>query len=103
MEEKKTYRLEEMLDSMKDSIDNIASVIAKQKRLLEIVGDSPDAEDFADFIEASEKQIEDYEEQKEKLLERKSKLDFVIKSAKENEATDTLVNNFMDAIGMFDN
>ncbi len=102
MEENKIYRLEEMLDSMKDSIDNIASVIAKQKRLLEIVGDAPDAEDFADFIEASEKQIEDYEEQKEKLLGRKSKLDFVIKSAKENEATDVLVNNFMDAIGMFD-
>lgn len=103
MEEKRFFRLEEMADSMSATIDNIVEVKNQQHELIDIVKESDKAEDFAQFIDETEKQIEKMEEQQESIVVQMSYLKDVIKSCKESEEKMELIENFMKAIRMFEN
>lgn len=103
MEEKRFFRLEEMADSMDATIDNIAEVRNQQHELIDIIKESDKAEDFSQFIDETEKQIEKMEEQQESIAVQMSYLKDVIKSCKESEEKMELIEKFMKAIRMFEN
>lgn len=103
MEEKRFFRLEEMADSMNATIDNIVEVRNQQHELIDIIKESDKAEDFAQFIDETEKQIEKMEEQQESIVVQMSYLKDVIKSCKESEEKMELIEKFMKAIRMFEN
>ena len=64
------YRLQEMSDSMQDSLKNIDKVKEEQKGLIEIIEKSDRYEDYKDFIEELKKQIDSMSKQKENLEKR---------------------------------
>lgn len=103
MEEKRFFRLEEMADSMSSTIDNIVEVRNQQHELIDIIKESDKAEDFAQFIDETEKQIEKMEGQQESIVVQMSYLKDVIKSCKESEEKMELIEKFMKAIRMFEN
>ena len=99
--ENKIYRLEEMLEAMNASRDNLCDVINQQSKLIEIVRVSEDAKQFEQFISESEVQLNELKSQFDMLSIRIKSLydfiEFVKKSSEFSEATTLL----FDALGMF--
>lgn len=99
--ENKVYRLEEMYDSMKDSIDNVNKVIDEQRHLLDVIKSAHD-ERFDAFVKASEEQIDNLVSQVKTLSYRMALLMSVIVLCKDDEEKAKCVSTFIAAIGMFD-
>lgn len=96
------YRFEEMHDAMKLSIENIDKVISQQTQLINIVEDSG-KEELQDFVEDSKKQLEQLEEQKQKLIVRSILLAKVIEDSRNNEDVKSTVSILAEILGMFNN
>lgn len=97
----KIFRLEEMLDSMRDSLDNLNSVIAQQSSLLDVVAASAAAEDFDAFMQELKTQMSALESQNISLTERTNKLEKFIVFAKTNEEFSEMTTSLLDALGVF--
>lgn len=95
------FRLEEMLDSMRASIENIKGVKKQQEELIEIVENSDKKEDFKDFIDESKKQIDSLGVQILELSDRVSVWEEIINECYTNDSSKELINKFVYAIKMF--
>ena len=101
--EEQTYRLEEMCDAMKQSLDNCSLVIEQQDELIKIVLASEKATNFRNFISDSEKQLERLKEQKSTLSVRQDMLKQVVDACKENKEIARIVTMLVIALGVFSN
>ena len=99
--EDKVYRLKEMHDSMKQSLDNISKVKAQQVALISLLKQYA-AEKFAEFISELEEQINKIDEQTKTLIARFELLTQVLNKCDENEDCEHLVNTLLNALGLFD-
>lgn len=63
-------RLDEMYESMKESVKNIQSVIEQQRELLSVLENSEKKEIFSKFIEGVTDQIDEFTHQIDELNER---------------------------------
>ena len=97
----KIVMLEEMIDSMKQSKENGARLIAQQTKLIDILVKSEDGE-FKELIEATKQQNEKLEDQIEVIDYRLGLFDHILKEC-EKDTEKALVLNVLDAFGIFDN
>lgn len=101
MNESLTYRLEEMVDAMEESLDNLKRITEQQKLLIKVVEESEESENFKEFIEDSKKQIENFVEQNEKLTLKKQSIEEIVSECKADAKTDSIVTNLLTALGIF--
>lgn len=99
--EKLTYRLEEMSDSMQQSVDNALSVKHEQVLLIDCLSTSAQADTFKDLIESCKLQIDELEKQITTLCIRKQLLDNVVNECKQNEKIENIVSTLLKALGVF--
>lgn len=99
--EDRTYRLQEMLESMSNAIDNANEVKDQQNDLIQLIESSKDVEKFEKFIEELKEQIKDIEQQLTKLESRKEFLAKVVDECKHNDIKE-VVNYLIYALGMFE-
>lgn len=96
------YRLEEMEDAMQQSIDNIEKINKQQNKLLDIIKEKEEnAKEFEDFIEDTNKQIKQMEEQKNQLVIKKEVLTLIIAECKENKLVSRFISMLSFVIGLF--
>lgn len=102
-EESNLYRLNEMLDAMRHSIDNARDVKAQQEELIDVVKGSEKADKFKVFIKDMTKQIENLEEQIAELDMRTVALDRVCSYLEDeaDENTKSLFDDLLNALGVF--
>ena len=100
--DEKLVRLEEMKDSMKESIENVKKVIDQQTLLIEIIEASEKSEEFKEFCEQLRQQIEKLSEQKTTLLHRKDLLDALLMECNERETSRLTVRKLLDLFGIFE-
>lgn len=98
-----TYRLAEMADAMRQSMQNAINVSKEQNVLIEIVLASSKAKDFEDFVKNIEAQIDDINKQVVTLDVRAGLLDKVVDACKANEETARIVSMLLKALGVFEN
>lgn len=101
--ENQTYRLEEMSDAMKKSIDNAKKICEEQQLLIDVVRASEHSEKFDDFVKNVETQIEDINSQIETLTVRSSLLDQVVIICKESDEAAKMTSMLLKALGVFEN
>lgn len=99
--EDKTYRLEEMHDSMNESINNVNVVEEQQKTLIEVVKASDKAECFEAFCKEIDDQLAELSEKKKKLIYRAELLGEVIDEIKVDEKCKNVVMKLLDAFNVF--
>ena len=93
--------LEETLDSMKASLDNLQKVQKEQVELIEIVTKAEKKDWCEDFIKEEKEQLGKLQQQKEELNKRKEHLQNVIVKCNENPDIKDVVEEFMIAFGIF--
>lgn len=98
-----TYRLEETLDAMSQSMMNLRNVKDQQIALLNLVRVSDQAEEFKEFLEESEEQLTRLNEQEAKLYTKIELLKQVIDAAKANEEIAKTTTLLLMSLGVFDN
>lgn len=95
-------RLEEMSESMKQSIDNANKVYDEQQVLIEVVKSSDKADKFQKLTETLSKQCNDLKSQVDTLTFRAGLLDEIVEKCKDNESNKDLVNKVLKALGVFE-
>jgi len=98
--ELKTYRLEEMLDAMKNSLENAKKVKAEEEDLVAIIEEHA-AEKFADFIKAQRESINNLSKQIETLENRATSLDTVVARCKDDSSFAEGITMLLNALGVF--
>lgn len=98
----KLTRLEEMKDSMEESLRNIDKVMEQQQMLIDVVESSDKAENFKDFCEQLKSQIEDLKSQKSTLLHRKDLLESLLYESKKLETSKLTIIKLLDLFGIFE-
>ena len=101
--ESKLYRLEEMLETMEQSIANAKDVKNQQFNLSQLIKSSDKAEEFKEFTDGLDETTKTMVENIKKLEEKKDRLVTVIGKAKVDSVFESFLNDFMDVIGMFEN
>lgn len=101
-ENSKLYRLEEMSDSMTQSIENAHKVVKEQKALIALVKSSDKAKDFESFVKELDTNTTATCDQIKKLIARKDKLEEAIKLCKNNKQNEDVMNLLLDAFGIFE-
>lgn len=99
--ETQCYRLVEMADSVKDSIESAKKVRNQQQKLAEILRTSEHAEEFKEFVENVGKSNESLNAQITELEQRLEKLEVVNAAIEKSETFDKLVDALIFALGMF--
>ena len=97
------YRFEEMVDSMKQSIDNIDKVINEQTDLIEMIESHDADKKFEEMCTKLREQLDTYKNQQDTLKHRCELLGYVVNTCKENEELTKLICTFATALGMFEN
>lgn len=100
--EEKLMMLEEMEESMEESLDNIVKVAKQQNALIEVIETSSKAEEFKEFCGELKTQLQDLDKQRSKLLQRKDILHSIIAECKESETSKILVKKMLDVFGIFE-
>lgn len=100
------YRLEEMEDSMQQSIDNIEKINKQQNKLISIIENyekdiEEDKKEFVKFISETKEQIKQLEEQKNQLKVKKEILNLIIAECKENKLVSRFISMLSFVIGLF--
>lgn len=98
----KLYRLEEMSDSMGQTIEHVRKLTREQEALLAVIKASNKAKDFASFIKEMDDTIVNNYKQIEKLLSRKETLDKAIKACKNDKKCEDVMNLLLVAFGIFE-
>ena len=95
------YRLEEMSESMIQSLANLEKVKNEQLELCQILESTETKNDFKSFIDATRLQNENLSNQIGTLSIRQSQLNECINRCKENEEIKAAVMLLIDALGVF--
>lgn len=95
------YRLEEMSESMIQSLANLEKVKNEQLELCRILESTITVNDFTNFINATRQQNENLSNQIGTLSTRQSQLNECINRCKENEEIKSAVMLLIDALGVF--
>lgn len=95
------YRLEEMSESMIQSLANLEKVTNEQLELCQILESTKTVSDFKSFIDATRLQNENLSNQIGTLSVRQSQLNECINRCKENEEIKAAVMLLIDALGVF--
>lgn len=95
------YRLEEMSESMIQSLANLEKVTNEQLELCQILESTKTVSDFKSFIDATRLQNENLSTQIGTLSVRQSQLNECINRCKENEEIKSAVMLLIDALGVF--
>lgn len=95
------FRLEEMSESMIQSISNIEKISNEQIELCHILEEAETENDFTAFIEATKRQTENLSSQVGTLANRQALLNQVIVKCKKNEEIKQVVLQLVDALGIF--
>lgn len=104
-----TYRFEEMIEALEQSINNIDVVAKQQSQLAEIVSaathdyEEKEKKPFDDFIEGMENQNKNLKEQKETLIAKKELIKQVVERCKNDEEHAKTVSILVEALGIFKN
>lgn len=99
--ESKLYRMIEMLDAMKASLENAKKVKSEQELLIKVLKESEYVETFKEFIESEEKQNEDLGSQIMTLELRAELLEQAIDACKANTEIEKAMTLVLDALGVF--
>lgn len=94
------YKLEEMLEDMNQSINNLNEVIIKQIELNDIIKESSKKEDFEDFLKSSEESIERMSDQIKELNNRRTLLSQIITEVKDNTVDKDTLGKLMNLLGL---
>lgn len=97
----KLFQLEEMSESMIQSIANVEKISNEQIELCSILENAETENDFTSFIEATRRQTENLSRQVATLAERQSLLNQVIVKCHENHEIEEAVMQLVDALGVF--
>lgn len=98
--ENKLYRLEEMVDNMKQSLNNVSKVINEQQYLVDALKSLND-EKFTMLITESEKQIDNLQKQQSILIERQQCLEELCNECRDNEEKTNILNKLLFSLGVF--
>lgn len=101
-ENSKLYRLEEMSDSMTQSIDHVRKITQEQEELLAVVKISDKAKTFESFIKEMDETIINNYKQIEVLIGRRDALDKVIKICKNDENCEEAMTLLLNAFSIFE-
>ena len=96
------FRLEEMVDAMCASKDNLVKVRSEQAYLIEKL-ESLNDEKLAALVKSMQGQVANLDKQELKLTAKIEDMKSVVEKAKANPDYEAFLNQFVDAIGMFDN
>lgn len=96
------FRLEEMVDAMRASKDNLIKVRSEQAYLIEKL-ESLNDEKLAALVKSMQGQVANFDKQELKLNAKIEDMKAVVEKAKANPDYEAFLNQFIDAIGMFDN
>ena len=97
--EDKIFRLEEMKDSMKESVANGRKVAEQNEELLKILREV-NSDKLGTFVEDSEKQLETLKKSLDELDKRIETLEKVLEYC-ENEDIKIAINTLIEALGIF--
>ena len=97
----KLYRLEEMLDSIEASLDNIKTVKTQQEHLLKLVEDNDEKHEFEEFLKESKEQLEKLSKQFIELSTRYTFLKAVVEKCKNDKKVEEIIDQLILGIGMF--
>lgn len=101
-EESNLFRLDEMLDAMKKSINNAREVKVQQAELIDVIKTSDKAKDFDDFIKDMLEQQTNLEEQIAELDVRINSLGRVCAMLQDaDEETSSYFDDLLTALGVF--
>ena len=95
------FRLEEMFDEMKKSMENVKDVVKKQEHLIEVLEKSKEKDDFKDFITSMKEEIKKIEESKITLARRIDCIRDVIDDCHEDEGKKITVLDLLEGLGVF--
>lgn len=98
----KIYRIEEMIDSMNQSIENIDDVIAMQTKLIELVSNSEDFGPDDDFTVKLRESNANLVEQRQKLLAQCAEAAALVSICETDPAYKDAVNATMSVFKIFD-
>lgn len=96
------FRLEEMVDAMRASKDNLIKVRGEQAYLIEKL-ESLNDEKLAALVKSMQEQVANLDKQELKLNAKIEDMKAVVEKAKANPDYETFLDQFIDAIGMYDN
>lgn len=99
--ESKLYRMIEMLDAMKASLENAKKVKSEQELLIKVLKESEYIETFKEFIESEEKQNNELGSQIATLELRAELLGQAIDACKANTEIEKVMTLVLDALGVF--
>ena len=98
-----TYRFEEMKDAMEASINNLDRVKEQQAKLIKLVENSDQKEFFAEFLEDSKKQQENFDKQREQLQIKIALLVTLLDKCKANKEIEEAIAILSEVLGLFKN
>lgn len=98
--ELKTYRLEEMLDAMKNSLENARKVKGEEIDLVAVVEEHA-GEKFADFIKEQKASIEKLSMQIDTLEHRATLLETIVAKCKDDTSFAEGITMLLNALGVF--
>ena len=84
------YKLEEMLDNINETIDNINTLLRDQKELIDLCEEHK-KDRFKDLIEQLKSQDEGYEEKLKSLIQKKNSITEIITKAKSDKNYDAFL------------
>lgn len=99
--DEKLLRLEEMGEAIDASLANLETILSQQHLLLKVVEDSEYADAFTEFISETKAQCSNLDEQKTKLIDKKLKLNSVLKACQDPEKA-KLVLLVFETFGIFE-
>lgn len=96
-QESKIYRLEEMLESMVASLENIQKICEQQEKLITLV-EEHSKDEFEEFIKESKEQLDNLKKQYDQLSSKKNSLEKIINSAKKDKTKENFLNLILDTL-----
>lgn len=102
MENDKMVRLEEMKDSIEETLENLHKVYEQQITLLEVVRSSDKKDMFKDLCDDMSSQLTEMNKQSVTLLKRSELLQEVIDECKVDEKSKAIVLKVLDVFGIFE-
>ena len=101
-ENSKLYRLQEMYDSMSQSIENATKIVNEQKSLLDFIKQHDANDQFNSFLNDLNNGIIALTNQIDKLTERKNSLNKVIIATNNSKNIANVIETTLDAFGIFE-
>ena len=100
--EEKLVRLEEMKDSINETLTNIEKVTKQQEMLIEVIESSDKRDEFKEFCNELKQQVENLNAQKTTLLHRRDLLDRTLFECEQRKTAKLTVLTVLDLFGIFE-